>query len=91
MLPLALTCGLFFGIAFGLTGIGSVFAVPLLVYAMGLQPHQAICVAMLSVSALSAVLSISNWRAGHLNHRAALLIGLGGVVGAPFGAWLSRF
>ena len=49
----AVVSGALVGIAFGMTGVGSIFAVPLLVYALGLPPHQAVCVAMLFVSTLA--------------------------------------
>ena len=86
----AILSGLVFGLAFGLTGVGSIFAVPLLVYAIGLPPHQAVCVAMLSVTALSLVLTAWNWRGAELEHRAGLTMATLGVVGAPLGAWLGR-
>jgi uncharacterized membrane protein YfcA len=88
---LALICGIAFGVAFGLTGVGSVFAVPLLVYAIGLPPHQAVCVSMISVTALSALLTAWRWRGGEIEFRAGLIMAATGVAGAPVGAWLGRF
>lgn len=90
MWPFAIASGVAFGLAFGLTGVGSIFAVPLLVYLVGLPPHQAVCVAMLSVTALSAVLTARNWRGADLEHRAGITMSAFGVLGAPGGAWLGR-
>jgi uncharacterized protein len=88
---LAFACGIAFGIAFALTGVGSVFAVPMLVYAIGLRAHQAVCVAMVSVSSLSALLTVTQWRRGEIEFRAGAIIAATGVFGAPLGAWLGRF
>jgi uncharacterized protein len=91
MWVLAFACGVAFGIAFALTGVGSVFAVPMLVYAIGLRAHQAVCVAMMSVSSLSALLTATQWRRGEIEFRAGAVIAATGVFGAPLGAWLGRF
>ncbi len=88
---LASSCGIVFGIAFGLTGVGSVFGVPILVYAIGLRPHQAVCVAMLSVSSLSVLLTAMQWRRSEIELRAGAVIAATGVLGAPLGGWLGRF
>ena len=90
MALVAIAAGLAFGLAFGLTGVGSVFAVPLLVYLLGLPPHQAVCVAMASVTTLSAVLTAWHWRGPELEHRAGITMSALGVLGAPAGAWLGR-
>ena len=87
----ALPCGILFGVAFGLTGIGSVFAVPLLVYALGLPPHQSVCVAMIAVSFVSAVTIVSSWRRHEIDVRAGTSMAVAGLFGAPAGAWLGRF
>lgn len=59
---IAALCGALFGIAFGLTGVGSIFAVPLLVYALGLPPHQAVC-SMVAVNVLALVSSVQRLKA----------------------------
>src|SRR5207248_2160463 len=88
---LTVVCGLAFGIAFGLTGVGSVFAVPMLVYALGLGPHQSVCVAMVSVSSLSALTTALRWRGGQIEFRAGAVLATMGILGAPLGAWIGRF
>ena len=67
MWPLTLAYGFAFGIAFGLAGVGSVFAVPILVYAVGLSAHQAVCVAMIAVSLLSALGAVMRWKSGEMD------------------------
>jgi uncharacterized membrane protein YfcA len=83
-------CGVAFGIAFGLTGVGSVFAVPMLVYAVGLGAHQAVCVAMVSVSSLSALTTALRWRGGEIEFRAGAVLAAMGILGAPLGAWIGH-
>src|SRR5687767_5214531 len=88
---LVFICGAAFGFAFGLTGVGSVFAVPLLAYAVGLPPHEAVCVSMVSVSACGLLASIFKCRAGEIEIRAGAVMAAGGVAGAPLGAWIGGF
>jgi uncharacterized membrane protein YfcA len=74
-----------------LTGVGSVFAVPLLAYVLGLPPHQAVCVSMVSVSACGMLASILKCSAGEIEIRAGGIMAAGGVAGAPVGAWIGGF
>lgn len=90
MWALALACGGAFGIAYGLTGVGSVFAVPMLVYVLGLPAHQAVCVSMISVSAIGLLATVLQWRAGEVEVRVGVLMAAGGVAGAPLGSWAGR-
>lgn len=90
MWPLAVFYGITFGLAFGLTGVGSVFAVPLLVYDLALPPHQAVCVSMLAVTFLSASLTACRWRRGALEWHAGAIMAGTGMLGAPLGAVLGR-
>jgi len=75
------------GIALGLTGGGgSIFAVPLLLYAVGLTLRDAVTVS-LAVVGLTALYGaffqkrLVSWRPG-------IIFGVGGICGAPAGAWL---
>lgn len=88
---LVLAAGVIFGFAFGLTGVGSVFAVPMLVYVMGLPPHRAVCVAMVAVSFLSLVRTALRWRRNEIEWHAGALLAVCGMMGAPIGAWIGRF
>lgn len=65
MLNLAATAyGAIAGFTLGVAGVGAVFAVPLLVYGVGLAPHQSICVSMVAVSAPALAGSIQKARSG---------------------------
>lgn len=77
-----------------ITGNGaSALAVPLLVYAAGLSPHAAVCVAMLAVAATSSAgtLLASTSRNSTVRWHAAVPIAVGGVVSSPAGAWAASF
>ncbi|GIX31026.1 MAG: UPF0721 transmembrane protein [Porticoccaceae bacterium] len=88
---LAFPAGVAVGLALGLTGGGgSVFAVPLLVFGLGLSPQRAV---PLSLAAVAAVAAVGAWRAaarGLVELRAGALLALGGMATAPVGVWLSR-
>ena len=86
----SLICGALFGVAFGLTGAGSVFAVPLLVYVLGLPPHQAVCVAMVSVNALALVSGVRQLGAREAVVADGVRMAAMGILGAPLGAWVGR-
>lgn len=88
---IAALCGTFFGTAFGLTGVGSIFAVPLLVYALGLPPHQAVCVSMVAVNVLALVSSIDRLKAREVAVGDGLRMAIPGLLGAPLGAWIGGF
>lgn len=82
-------CGWMVGISLGLTGGGgSIFAVPLLLYIPGLPLHEAIMVSLAVVGLTSlygAILRrhLVRWSAG-------AVLGLGGLLGAPLGAWAGQ-
>ncbi|MEQ1862161.1 MAG: sulfite exporter TauE/SafE family protein [Chthoniobacteraceae bacterium] len=88
---IAALCGSLFGIAFGLTGVGSIFAVPLLVYALGLPPHQAVCVSMVAVNVLALVSSVQRLKAHEVVVSDGLRLAIPGLLGAPLGAWIGTF
>ncbi|WP_370263070.1 sulfite exporter TauE/SafE family protein [Limnobacter sp.] len=88
LLPLLL--GLVIGTVMGLTGAGGgVLAVPLLVYAMGLEMQVATPIALLAVG-LAALLgtSLGLW-AGQVRYKAALLMGTVGLSASPLGFWVA--
>jgi uncharacterized membrane protein YfcA len=82
----AILCGSAVGLALGLTGGGgSIFAVPLLIYVLGLAPDQAMPISLVAVS-VSAIIG----GAQSIRHRLAVwqptvIFALGGVLGAPLG------
>ncbi|MCK7502554.1 MAG: sulfite exporter TauE/SafE family protein [Comamonadaceae bacterium] len=82
--------GLIVGFALGLTGGGgSVFAVPLLVYGLGVPAHEAVVISLAAVGATALGGGLARLRNGEAELRTALIFGLSGIVGAPLGAWLN--
>ena len=85
---LALAVGGVIGIVLGLVGGGgSILAVPLLVYAVGVESTQAaIGTAAVAVAANAAIGVGGHARAGTLKWRCALVFAAAGVIGAALGA-----
>lgn len=83
--------GVILGFAFGLTGSGgSALAVPMLVYGLGLAPHRAVCVSMISVGGMATLRAIQKLRAREVEFRTGWIVAGAGLLGAPAGAWLGR-
>ncbi len=84
----ALASGGLIGLVLGLVGGGgSILAVPLLIYVVGLSdPHGAIGTAAVVVAAGAALSLIGHWRGGTVKWRCAGVFALAGVVGAALGA-----
>ena len=95
---LSLALGTFSGALVGFTlgligGGGSILAVPLMVYLVGVkEPHVAIGTSALAVAANAALGLVSHARAGNVRWREGLVFALAGVLGAAGGssAWCSR-
>lgn len=90
MIPLAILFGLIVGFALGLTGGGGgVFAVPLLVYGLGVAPREAVGISLAAVggTALSGV--IPRLRRGDVEIRTGIFFAISGMVGAPLGTVLA--
>ncbi|PTX93709.1 sulfite exporter TauE/SafE family protein [Spartobacteria bacterium LR76] len=85
----ALVYGAIVGLSLGLTGGGgSIFAVPLLVYGLGLDFREAVALSLAIVGATAAYGAVLQARRGHVLWGAGLVLGMGGVIAAPFGAWI---
>ncbi len=90
-IALSLAFGLIVGFALGLTGGGgSIFAVPLLVYGLGVDPRIAIGVSLASVGSTTLFGMLQRLRAGEVEVSTGLIFSAGGVLGAPVGSWLGR-
>jgi uncharacterized membrane protein YfcA len=76
------------GFTLGLVGGGgSIFAVPLMVYLVGVRnPHIAIGTSALSVAANAAIGTINHARSGTVKWRCALMYAGAGIVGAVVGS-----
>lgn len=90
MWPLSIFFGALVGLALGLTGGGgSIFAVPLLVYGLGVDPHSAVGISLAAVGATAAFGFVQRaWR-GEVEIATGLLFAVAGMAGAPLGSWLN--
>ncbi len=86
----AVLYGTLVGLALGLTGIGSVLAVPFLVYGLRLGPHAAVCVSMAAVAAMALVVCVRKSRMELIKVRVGTAVATGGALGAPVGVWLNK-
>jgi len=79
------------GVSLGLLGGGgSILAVPLLVYVAGIEVHGAIAMSLAIVGATSLGGALVHARAGRVDLKAALVVGVAGMVAAPLGARASQ-
>ncbi|NJR62339.1 MAG: sulfite exporter TauE/SafE family protein [Cyanobacteria bacterium CRU_2_1] len=75
------------GLSLGLLGGGgSVLALPVLVYVMGVAPKSAIAMTLIIVGTVSLLGLIPHWRAGNVNLKTALVFGSATMVGTFMGA-----
>ena len=88
----ALGCGALVGFSLGLVGGGgSILAVPLLLYIVGMQdPHQAIGTSALAVAVNAFANLIPHARARHVRWRPALIFAAVGLVGAFIGSSIGK-
>jgi uncharacterized membrane protein YfcA len=78
------------GISLGLLGGGgSVLALPILVYVMGIAPKPAIVMTLVIVGSVSLLGVIPHWRRGNINLNKAFIFGSATMVGAFIGAKLA--
>ena len=90
MAPLSLIFGAVVGLSLGLTGGGgAIFAVPLLVYGLGVGAREAVAISLAAVGATSFVGFLHRWRLGEVELRTGLLFAIAGMVGAPVGTWIA--
>lgn len=88
---LGLMLGTIVGFSLGLTGGGgAIFAVPLLVYGMAIDPRQAVGVSLVTVAGTALVGFLQRARAGQVEFATGLLFAVAGMITTPAGVWLSR-
>ncbi len=89
---LAILSGSVVGFSLGLIGGGgSILAVPLLLYVVGVrEPHVAIGTSALAVAVNAFVNAFGHWRAGHVKWSCALTFAAFGFVGAWAGSTLGK-
>lgn len=86
---LGLAFGAVVGFSLGLTGGGgSIFAVPLLVYGLGVRTREAIGVSLAAVGATALVGGLRRLASGEVEVRTGLVFAAAGMLGAPAGSWL---
>ena len=90
ILALVLSVGIGLSLSL-LGGGGSIITVPVLVYAAGQSPQQAVPMSLAIVGAVSAVGAAIQARAGLVHWKAVLMFGAAGIPGAWGGAQLTHF
>jgi uncharacterized membrane protein YfcA len=86
---------IFFGILIGLLlgmvgGGGSILTVPILVYFIGLNPHDATSTSLVIVGLTALAGAIPHTRENRVQWRTATIFGLAGIMGTFGGAWANR-
>jgi uncharacterized membrane protein YfcA len=80
------------GFSLGLIGGGgSIITVPVLVYVLGVEAHQAIGMSLAIVGVASLIGSILHYKKGSVNLTTGMLFGIIGMVGAYLGSSLTYF
>lgn len=83
--------GIVVGLSLGLTGGGgSIFAVPLLIYGIGMAPLQAVPVSLVAVALTSMIGAVQTFRERLPVWPPAVVFSLGGMIGAPIGVMCAR-
>ncbi|AEE87809.1 hypothetical protein FNFX1_1423 [Francisella cf. novicida Fx1] len=83
--------GFICGIALGLTGGGgSILAVPLLTYGVGLEFHSAVMISLLVVGFTAIFGLIVNYKQRDIDYIAAVIMIITGVIFAPIGSYISQ-
>jgi len=86
---LSIVFGVVMGLALGLTGGGgSIFAVPLLIYGLSVDPHSAVAMSLAAVAVTAALGAFEAWLRGVIEVRAALIFAVAGMICAPLGVYL---
>lgn len=92
ILFLALALALLIGISLGLLGGGgSILTVPILVYALGVEPKSAIAMSLFVVGITSVAALIPHARAGRVHFRTGIIFGLAGMVGAYLAGLVAHY
>lgn len=79
------------GLSLGLIGGGgSILTVPILVYFLGINPHDAVPMSLAVVGATSLFGSFLHWKRDNVDLSSGLLFGVSGIVGAIAGSPLTR-
>lgn len=89
---LAAVLALLVGTTLGLLGAGgSILTVPVVIFALGVDPRTAIVMSLPIVGGAAAVGVVGHWRNGNVDFRVAIPFGIAAMVGAFGGARLAHF
>lgn len=92
MTALSLVCGTLVGFSLGLTGGGgSIFAVPLLYYVIGMGFRSSVFVSLGVVGMTSLYGTLLQAREGNVVWRAGAVLGIGGILSSGFGSRLGSY
>jgi uncharacterized membrane protein YfcA len=87
---LTLLFGAVVGFSLGLTGGGgAIFAVPLLVYGLGLPAREAVGISLVTVGAAALMGFGERVRRGLVEFQTGLVFAVSGMLGAPLGSWIA--
>lgn len=90
-LIITIACGILVGLALGLTGGGgSNFAVPLLIFVIGLTPSQAIPLSLAAVAIIAAAGAVHAVKSQLVFWQPTLVFAVGGMLGAPLGLMMAK-
>jgi uncharacterized membrane protein YfcA len=88
---LSILSGIISGLALGLTGGGgSILAVPLLVYLVGIKIHLAIVISLIAVGATSLISSLTYMKEKLVNFKIALLMAAPGIISTYLGSLANK-
>lgn len=91
MSSLSLILGTLVGFSLGLTGGGgAIFAVPLLVYGLAVEPRQAVGASLITVAVTASIGFMQRARVGAVEFPTGFLFAVAGMLTAPVGTWLAR-
>jgi uncharacterized protein len=86
----SLLFGAVVGFSLGLTGGGgAIFAVPLLVYGLGLPAREAVGISLITVGTAAVVGFGERVRRGLVEFPTGLVFAVSGMIGAPLGSWIA--
>lgn len=92
ILALTAVLGALIGFSLGLTGGGgAIFAVPILVYVLGVPAREAVGISLLTVGSTAFVGFVQRARQGRVEFPTGFLFAVAGMIGAPIGSKLADF
>lgn len=92
MIVITAGLGLFVGLVLAFTGAGgTILAIPLLAFFLNLSMTEAAPIALFSVLLTAIVATVHGLYTEIVRYRAAIVIGIFGIIFAPMGVWLTQY